>query len=121
MISTEVGGNDLPFAPRVTWHAGAEYSHALGAHLRGFVRTEVVGTSRYYFDPNNDVSQGAMELVNASLGVVAGNWRLEAWVKNLFAREYVAMAMPYPGLAPSGYIGEPGAPRTIEVALTRTF
>ena len=118
---TDVGGNDLPFAPHVTWHTGAEYSRELCANLRGFARAEVTGTSRYYFDPNNDISQGAMELVNVSLGVATENWRLEARVDNLLDREYVAMALPYPGIAPSGYIGELGVPRTIGVALTRTF
>ena len=116
-----VGGNDLPFAPRVTWNAGAEYAHDLADRLRGFVRTEVTGTTRYFFDPSNGASQGALALVNVSVGVTTGNWRAEAWVKNLFDRDYVAMALPYPGLAPSGYIGENGAPRTVGVSLTRTF
>ena len=120
-LSEAVGGNDLPFAPRVTWHAGAEYSRDLGAHLRGFARAEVTGTSRYYFDPNNNVSQGALELVNLRLGVETGNWRAEAWVMNLFDRDYVALALPNPGFSPSGYIGENGAPRTVGVSLTRTF
>ena len=119
--SLPIGGNDLPFAPRATWDAGAEYTHDLAEHLRGFVRTEVTGTTRYFFDPSNGASQGAFALVNVSAGVTAGNWRAEAWVKNLFDRDYVALALPYPGLAPSGYIGENGAPRTVGVSLTRTF
>jgi iron complex outermembrane receptor protein len=121
MLKTDVGGNDLPFAPRVTWHAGAEYSHAMGTHLRGFARAEITGTSRYYFDPINGASQGAMELVNVSVGVAAGNWRVEAWVRNLLDRDYVVLALPNPGLAPSGYIGENGAPCTFGMSLTRTF
>ena len=117
----DVGGNELPFAPRVTWNAGAQFAHASAEHLRGFARAEVTGTTRYFFDPSTDASQGALALVNVCLGVSAGNWRVEGWVKNLFDRDYVALAMPYPGLAPSGYIGENGAPRTVGVSLTRSF
>jgi len=121
LSNADIGGNDLPFAPRATWNAGAEFTHDLTEHLRGFIRTEVSGTTRYCFDPNNSVSQGAFALVNVSAGVSAGNWRVEARVKNLFDRNYVALALPNPGYSPSGYIGENGAPRTAEVSLTRYF
>lgn len=120
-VPLDIGGNDLPFAPRATWNAGAIYTQDLTAHLRGFVTAEVSGTSRIVFDPSNGASQGALALVNLRAGVDAGHWRVEAWVKNLFGRDYVALAMPYPGLAPSGYIGENGAPRTLGLSLTRTF
>ena len=119
--SLDIGGNDLPFAPRVTWNTGAELTQELAEHLRGFARAEISGTSRYFFDPGNGASQGAFALVNISVGVTTGNWRAEAWVRNLCDRDTVALALPYPGLAPSGYIGENGAPRTAGASLTRYF
>ncbi len=115
-----IGGHELPFAPRATWNAGATYAHNLTGHVRGFVRAEVTGTTRSYFDPSNGASQGALTCVNLSMGVAAGNWRIETWIRNLFDRESVALALPYP-IAPSGYIGENGAPRTLGMSLTRTF
>jgi iron complex outermembrane receptor protein len=42
-------------------------------------------------------------------------------VHNAFDARYVALAFAYPGLAPSGYLGEPGAPRTFGVRLGMTF
>ena len=119
--SANVSGNDIPFAPRVTWNAGAQLTHDLTDHLRGFIRAEVNGSTRYYFDALNGASQDAMALVNLSTGVTTANWRAELWAHNLLDRDYVALAMPYPGLAPSGYIGENGTPLTVGVSLTRYF
>ncbi len=112
-----IGGNDLPFAPHVTWNAGAQLSRDLPCNLRGFVRTDVTGMTRSFFDPSNGASQGALALVNLRFGVEAGNWRAELWAKNLFDRRYIAMALPY-GV---NYIGENGAPRTLGMTLTRAF
>jgi iron complex outermembrane receptor protein len=119
----DVGGNDLPFAPRFNWHAGSEYTEELAAHRRTFARIEVVGTGRYYYDPSNLESQGSYELVNAKLGLVAGAWRVEGWVKNLLDRDYVPLAIPYGQDAQGNpfYIGESGAPRTVGISLARTF
>ncbi len=41
----------------------------------------------------------------------------EVWVKNAFDTRYVPLAIPYPGFAPSGFVGEPGRPRTFGVSL----
>jgi hypothetical protein len=42
----------------------------------------------------------------------------EAWVRNGFDTRYVPVAFAYdPRLAPSGFIGEPGAPRTFGVGV----
>jgi len=116
-----IGGNELPFAPRVTWDVGAQLSRDLPCNLRGFVRTDVTGMTRSFFDSSNGASQGALALVNLRFGVETANWRAELWAKNLFDRRYIAMALPYPGLAPSGYLGENGAPRTLGVTFTRAF
>jgi iron complex outermembrane receptor protein len=116
----DVSGNELPFAPRTTWRAGAEYSHTLGTHLRGSVRVEGVGTSSYYYDAFNSISQDTYTLVNTRIGLGSGTWRLEAWVNNVFDEEYVPIAFPYQ-LASSGYVGEIGAPRTTGVSISKTF
>ncbi len=119
----EVGGHDLPFAPRFTWHAGSQLTRDLPAQRQAFVRLEVVGTARYYYDPSNLESQGSYELVNLRLGLVAGTWRVEGWVGNLFDRDYVPLAIPY-GQDAGGnpfYVGESGAPRALGMSLTRSF
>jgi outer membrane receptor protein involved in Fe transport len=37
------------------------------------------------------------------------------WVRNAFDTRYVPVAFAYPGLAPSGFVGEMGAPRTFGI------
>lgn len=116
----DVGGNDLPFAPHMTWRAGTEYSHSLCAHATGFIRLEGVGTGRYYYDAINGASQSSFTLVNTRAGFTSGQWRVEGWVNNLFDKDYVPLAFSYQ-LAQSGYVGESGAPRTIGVSVGRIF
>jgi iron complex outermembrane receptor protein len=113
----DVGGHELPFAPHFTWLTGSEFRQPLTGPLHAFLRLEVRGTSRSYFDASNEESQGSYALVNARLGVRAAAWQVEAWVKNLCDRAYVPLAIPY---GPS-YAGESGAPRTFGVSLTRYF
>lgn len=119
----DVGGHHLPFAPRGTWQAGVDYGYALGPRRRGFLRTEVSSASRYYYDASNAASQGSHALVNLGLGLVAGPWRVEGWVRNLFDRETVPLAIPYgqDGQGNPAYIGESGAPRTVGISLARAF
>ena len=40
------------------------------------------------------------------------HWFAEGWIRNAFDTAYVPVALPYAGLAPSGYVGESGAPMT---------
>ena len=116
----EVDGNDLPFAPRSSWHSGLEYTQLLTSSLRGSARLEVVGTGRYYYDPVNGASQSGFTLTNARLGVTSGAWRIEGWVNNLFDQDYVPIALPYQ-LATSGFVGENGSPRTVGISVSRAF
>lgn len=119
----DVGGNDLPFAPRFNWHAGSQLTEDFGPHRQTFARLEVVGTGRYHYDPSNLESQGAYSLVNLRLGISAGTWRVEGWVRNMFDKDYVPLAIPY-GQDIQGnplYVGESGDPRTFGVSLARRF
>ena len=115
---TPISGNDLPFAPQWTWHGGIQYTHDLADRLQGFARFEANGLSRYYYDASNAQSQGTYTLANLRVGVAAWSWRVEGWVKNVFDRNYVPLAIPY---GPGFYVGECGAPRTVGVSLTKTF
>lgn len=119
----EVGGNKLPFAPRLTWQTGLDYSHSLSRQRRGFVRTEIVGSSGYEYDASNRESQGSHALVNLGLGMITGPWRATGWIRNVFDRKTEPLAIPY-GQDAQGqplYIGESGAPRTFGISLARAF
>jgi hypothetical protein len=70
---------------------------------------------------SNLVNQGAYALANFRGGVRRGNVFVEGWTRNAFDTHYILTALPYPGLAPSGFIGETGAPRTFGVRAGMTF
>ena len=91
-------------------------SKDLHGSLRGFAHLDASGTSRYFFDASNGADDNGYQLVNLRLGAAQGRWRLEGWLRNAFDESYVAMAFPSP-LAPSGYLGESGAPRTLGLSL----
>jgi iron complex outermembrane receptor protein len=112
----DVSGRRLPFAPPVTLNAGAQYSVQLSRTGRGWARVDARTTGRYYYDASNAMAQPGFTLVNARLGVERGEWRIEAWVNNLFNQRYIPVAFPV-AIAPSGYLGECGPSRTAGIAL----
>jgi hypothetical protein len=42
-------------------------------------------------------------------------WTADVLLRNAFDTRYIPLAFPYLGFAPSGFIGEMGAPRTVSV------
>jgi iron complex outermembrane receptor protein len=107
-----VGGNKIPNTPDYTTSAGVQYSHALGTtmmHARG----DVVLYGSFEYTDTNTMAQDAYSLVNFR---VAAEHRLltgELLVRNAFNTRYIPVAFPYPNFAPSGFVGEMGAPRTL--------
>jgi len=55
--------------------------------------------------------------VNIRAGVEARGFVAEAWMKNAFDTRYIPVAFAYGGLAPSGFLGENGRPRTFGVSV----
>jgi iron complex outermembrane receptor protein len=116
-----VGDHRLPDTPRYTANAGAQLSRALTAAATLFLRGDVTVYGERYFDEFNLVSQETYSLASLQFGVRGARLFGEGWVRNLFDERYVALAFAYPNLAPSGYLGEPGAPRTFGVRLGVSF
>jgi iron complex outermembrane recepter protein len=117
----DVGGNDLPNAPRYTVSLGAQFSRTMGAASRCYGRADVVFSGAYHYDEANLEGQAAYSLVNVRAGFKARAFVAEAWMKNAFDTRYIPVAFAYPGLAPSGYVGENGRPRTFGVSLGVSF
>jgi iron complex outermembrane receptor protein len=113
----DVSGNDLPNAPRYTVSLGAQFSQAVGGGSQCFGRADVVFTGAYHYDEANLEGQAAYSLVNIRAGVKARGFVAEAWVKNAFDTRYIPVAFAYGGLAPSGFLGENGRPRTFGVSV----
>ncbi len=110
-----VGGNKIPFSPNYTANAGVQYSRAVGKNRTLYTRAEAIAFGNYRYDDQNLAGQSAYALANLRAGVRGTRWFAEGWVRNAFDKHYVPVALPYPGLAPSGFIGEPGAPITVGI------
>ena len=111
----EVSGNDLPSTPDYTTTLGADYRHAIAGNASLYGRGEVVLTGSYEYDDANTAGQDGYSLTNFRAGIKKGPLFGEAWIRNAFDTSYVPIAFAYPGLAPSGFVGEPGRPRTFGV------
>jgi len=116
----DVSGNHLPFAPQLTGRVSALLTGTLHGDWRGFARADILYTGEYDYDAINAEQQQAYTLVNLHLGADKGPWRVEGWVNNLLDQDYIPVAFPV-SLAPSGYVGESGAPRTVGVSLGYQF
>ena len=116
-----IGDNRLPDTPRYTANAGAQYLHAMTGAASLFVRGDVTVYGHRYYDEFNTASQDAYSLTNVQFGVRGAHLFGEGWVRNAFDTRYVPLAIAYAGLAPSGFIGEPGAPRTFGVRVGMSF
>ena len=110
-----VDGKRIPFTPDYTANAGMQYAFAPCNEATIYARAEVAVSGRFSYDDQNTAGQSAYALANFRAGVRGKSWFVEGWVKNAFDAEYVPIALAYPGLAPSGFIGESGAPVTYGV------
>ncbi len=120
MMGVPVAGNRLPFLPDFTLRLGAQYGRRIGA-VDWYGRADLSLCGDYEYDALNAAAQSAFAVADLRTGVRGDRWSAELWVKNLFDEEYVPVALPYGALAPSGYIGESGAPRTVGVRAAVLF
>ena len=115
-----IEGNRLPNTPDHTFSLGGQYSRPVGpAIVRG--RVDLVRSGAFQYDDANSLGQEAYALVNLRGGYVARRWLAEVFVRNAFDTRYIPLAFAYPGFAPSGFVGEMGAPRTIGASLGVRF
>jgi iron complex outermembrane receptor protein len=109
-------GNSIPNTPDYTASAGVQYSRIVGpGTIHG--RADVVFYGAFQYDDANTLGQDAYSLVNLRLGMTGRLLTGEVFVRNAFDTRYIPLAFPYPGFAPSGFIGEMGAPRTAGVSI----
>ena len=117
----DVSGNTIPNTPDYTAAIGTQLTHPITTTWSVFGRAEAVFYGALQYDESNTEGQEAYSLANFR-GGVRGRWvMIEAWVRNAFDTQYVPVAFPYQGFAPSGFVGEPGRPRTFGVNLGVTF
>lgn len=116
-----VGGNRISNTPRYTGNVGGQYTVGVRPGADAYVRADLAFRGAYHFDDANTVEQEAYSTANFRMGVRGERVFGEFWIKNAFDTFYVPVAFPYPGLAPSGFVGESGAPRTLGARVGVTF
>jgi len=109
---SNVAGNKIPNTPDYTTSAGVQYSYPFGAttlHLRG----DAVFYGSFEYNDANTLRQDAYSLVNFRVAAEHRMLTGEILVRNAFDTRYIPLAFAYPSFAPSGFMGEMGAPRTV--------
>jgi iron complex outermembrane receptor protein len=117
----DVSGNRLANAPTYTADFGGQYTVALTASTNAFARADIIFRGSHQYDHANTQAQEAYSLTNFRAGVRGRRLLLEGWIRNAFDTAYIPIAIAAPGLAPSGFIGESGAPRTFGVRVGVSF
>ncbi|MCX6967859.1 MAG: TonB-dependent receptor [Verrucomicrobia bacterium] len=120
--SINVSGNRLPYAPRYTANLGSQAAWELDAQWTLYARAQVTFYGDFQYDASNLVSQGSYSMADLRVGLRKRHWFTECWVANAFNTHYVPIAFEYSkSFAPSGYIGESGAPMTVGVRAGMNF
>ncbi|NWK96254.1 TonB-dependent receptor [Sphingobium lactosutens] len=124
LAGNDLSGNDLPFAPRWTAHAGFDWSPFDLAGGPMTLSPSVDYTSRQWFSPyngvngvgsaqvNSELQQPGFAKVNVNLSWTRGNVTVKGWAQNLLQRKTLLYGLDLRQAGfPYNYIA-PGAPRT---------
>jgi iron complex outermembrane recepter protein len=114
-----VGGNRISNTPKYTADFGGQYSVAVSSRAHAYARAEFVFRGDFKYDDANTQGQAAYSIANFRAGVRGKLLFGEAWIRNAFDTRYIPLAFAFP--TPSGFLGEPGAPRTFGLRAGLTF
>jgi iron complex outermembrane recepter protein len=108
-------GNEIPYAPKYTANAGADFTVPFGSNLSFVTRLDVTAVGATWFHPvqNNTLpnlfgyfgfGQGTFDkmrrdpyaLLNLRIGVQSESWGVTAWSRNLTDKKYLAEIIPAP-------------------------
>jgi iron complex outermembrane receptor protein len=116
-----VSGHELPNTPGYTGDLGGQYTVAVTPAASVYARAQVIFKGEYFYDDANRAAQEAYSLTDFRFGTRGRRLFAEAWLRNAFDTKYAPIAFAAPGLAPSGFLAEAGAPRTFGVRAGVTF
>jgi iron complex outermembrane receptor protein len=120
-LGQDVSGNEIPNTPDFTASMGVGYARAVNQAGTVYGRADLLVHGAFKYDEANTEGQDAYALMNLRAGFRRRMFFAEGWVKNLFDTEYIPVAFAYGQLAPSGFIGESGAPRTFGLSAGIVF
>ena len=114
-----VGGNRISNTPKYTADFGGQYSVAVTSRAHAYARAEFVFRGDFKYDDANTQGQAAYSVANFRVGLRGKLLFGEAWIRNAFDTRYIPLAFAFP--TQSGFLGEPGAPRTFGIRAGLTF
>jgi iron complex outermembrane receptor protein len=114
MNGVDYKGQKMPWAPETTYNIGATYTHSSGL----FVRGDMTGFGKQYFDAANTLSQGEYQLYNLRIGYVGDAFDITFWCRNLLDTHYYNKLVS--GMS-GGTLIEDGDPRTVGATVTWRF
>ncbi len=116
----DISGNTVQNTPDSTATFGTQVSRQWRPNATIYGRAEVALYGGFQYDSLNLARQERYSLTNLRAGVRSRVVFAEAWVRNAFDTHYVPVAFAF-NFAPSGYLGESGAPRTFGVSAGVSF
>ena len=117
----DVAGKRIPYTPIYTATVGTQVTRAVTSEVTAYARAEAAFFGAFQYDDQNTASQDAYSIVNLRLGARSKRAMIEMALRNAGDSRYVPIAFSYPGLAPSGFVGEMGRPRTFVITIGVTF
>jgi outer membrane receptor protein involved in Fe transport len=108
--------NAIPYTPPATATVRTQVHRRLSSGIEVYGRGEVVTYGSFKYDDLNMDGQDTYALTNLRVGGRGKLLFVEAWVRNAFDTRYIPVAFAYGQLAPSGFIGEMGRPRTFGIS-----
>lgn len=117
--SPDIVGNELPFAPDVSWNAKAVYTIDASDRLSIRAQLDASHTGKHFQTINNNDEVNDYTVTNARLGFQFETWEIAVYARNFLDEDYDVGFFPSTGLTPDTYFK--GAPRTYGVNLTANF
>ncbi|MEM9163801.1 MAG: TonB-dependent receptor [Cyanobacteria bacterium P01_F01_bin.4] len=109
----DAGGNNVLFAPDVTYNLALQYRSRRGF----FGRLELQGLGTTFFEETNTLRQDPYAIVNARLGYEFDNTGIYLFGSNIFDQEFINQAFFLPPTAIASF----GAPATYGVQVRTRF
>src|SRR5262249_21626805 len=107
--------------PDHTFTVGAQLSKDLNKSLALYGRGEVWFNGGFEYNDANTERQKADSLTNFPVGLRLRYAFVGGWGQKTCGTRYIPIAFAYGSLAPSGFVGEMGAPRRVGVTMGVTF
>jgi iron complex outermembrane receptor protein len=110
--AADVSGNLIPNSPKHTFTWGTDVARNVRKGWTAYGHFDTRFSGSFMYDGGNSGGQAPYSLTSLSAGLRGRKALFELWVKNASNTRYIPVAFASdPLFAPSGFLGEMGAPR----------